>query len=75
MVLQIEAIDPVRSSWLPANLGIVARWEVTCGFCRIRFARLVWELMVGSTMSAVTCPQCGTRNLLPHHPRIRGRGG
>ena len=39
MVLEIEAINPVRSSWLPGNLGILARWEVTCGFCRARLAR------------------------------------
>ena len=74
MLLEIEAINPVRSTWLPGNFGILARWEVTCGFCRVRFARLVWELMIGSAMSSVTCPKCGTRNLLPHHPRVRGRG-
>jgi hypothetical protein len=73
MALEVEAINPVRFSWLPSNLGILARWEVTCGFCRVRFARFVWELMAGSRLSRVTCPACGTHNLLPHHPVIRGR--
>lgn len=74
MALEVEAINPVRFSWLPSNLGIIARWEVTCGLCRTRFSRVVWELMIGSRMSRVVCPECGTHNLLPHHPSIRGRG-
>jgi hypothetical protein len=75
VALEVEAINPVRSSWLPANLGIIARWEVTCGLCRTRFSRVLPELMIGSRMSWVGCPQCGTHNLLPHHPALRGRGG
>lgn len=74
MVLKVEAINPVRLEWLPGNLGIIGRWEVTCGFCRIRFSRVAWELMIGSRLSWVGCPACGTRNLLPHHPEIRSRG-
>lgn len=74
MALEVEAINPVRSGWLPANLGILARWEVTCGFCRTRFARFVWELLAGSRMSWVSCPACGTHNLLPHHPNVRRKG-
>ena len=74
VALELEAINPVRHGWLPAEFGILARWEATCGFCRTRFSRLVWELPVGSRLSAVACPGCGTRNLLPHHPSIRGRG-
>ena len=74
MALEVEAINPVRFSWLP-GFTVVARWEVTCGFCRTRFSRVVLELMVGSRMSWVACPKCGTHNLLPHHPSIRGRGG
>ncbi len=73
MALEVEAINPVRRSFLPANLGILATWEVTCGFCRTRFARLRWELMAGSRMSSVACPACGTHNLLPHHPKVRSR--
>lgn len=74
MALEVEGINPVRLAWLPSNLGIIGRWEVTCGFCRTRFARLAWELMIGSRMSWVACPDCGTHNLLPHHPKIRARG-
>jgi hypothetical protein len=73
VALEIEAINPVRIAWLPGNLSIVARWEVTCGLCRTRFARFVVELMIGSRMSWVGCPACGTHNLLPHHPAVRGR--
>ena len=75
MALEMEGIDPVRFGWLPASLGIVARWEVTCGFCRTRFSRVRWELLTGSRLSWVACPACGTHNLLPHHPQIRARGG
>jgi uncharacterized Zn-finger protein len=73
MPLEVPAIDPVQISWLPAFLGILSHWEVTCGFCRTRFRRFTWELMVGSRMSRVTCPKCGTHNLLPHHPREGAR--
>lgn len=75
VALEVEAINPVRLGWLPSSLGIFGRWEVTCGFCRTRFARYAWELMIGSRMSWVACPACGTHNLLPHHPKIRARGG
>jgi hypothetical protein len=75
MALEVEAINPVRLGWLPSNFGIFGRWEVTCGFCRTRFARFAWELMAGSRLSRVVCPECGTHNLLPHHPKIRARGG
>jgi hypothetical protein len=75
MALEVDAINPVRYEWMPANLGIVARWEATCGFCRLRFSRLAWDLPVGTRLSWVGCPACGTRNLLPQHPRYRaGRG-
>ncbi len=75
VAFEVEAINPVRFQWLPADLGIVARWEVTCGFCRTRFSRLRWELMFGTGMSWVGCPACGTHNLLPHHPKVRARRG
>jgi rRNA maturation endonuclease Nob1 len=42
------------------SAGILARWELTCGFCKTRFRKiqpLAWD---GSV-----CPACGTRNLLP----------
>ncbi len=68
MALHVVGINPVRHEWLPANLGILARWEVTCGFCRIRFSRIGWGLVVASRLSRVTCPACGTVNLLPDHP-------
>jgi len=74
MALDVEAINPIRLGGLPANLGILSRWEATCGFCRTRFARFNWELMLGSRLSRVTCPACGTHNLLPHHPDIANRG-
>jgi hypothetical protein len=74
VALEIEAINPVRTTFVP-GLTIVARWEVTCGFCRTRFQRVVFELIVGSRMSWVGCPSCGTHNLLPHHPSLRNRAG
>lgn len=73
MPLNVEGIDPVQLVWLPANLGIASRWEVTCGRCRKRFRRVLWELMIGSKMSWVGCPHCGARNLLPHHPNVGPR--
>jgi uncharacterized Zn-finger protein len=73
MVLEVEGINPVRLGWLPASLGVLGRWEVTCGLCRNRFSRLAWELMIGSRLSWVACPWCGTRNLLPNHPKVRSR--
>jgi hypothetical protein len=73
VALEMEAINPVRLGWLPSNLGIFARWEVTGVFCRTRLARYAWELMVGSRMSWVACPECGTHNLLPHHPKVAPR--
>ena len=75
MALEVEAINPIRVGMFPPNvLYVFARWEVTCGFCRTRFRRNVLELMAGSRMSWVACPECGTHNLLPHHPKIRARG-
>jgi len=75
VALQVEGINPIRYGWLPANLGILARWEVTCGFCRSRFSRLAWDLPMGTWLSAISCPACGTRNLLPGHPDLRSPGG
>ncbi len=72
MTLEVDGINPVRHGWLPANLGVLARWEVTCGFCRERFARFAWDLPVGTRLSAVACPACGTRNRLPGHPDAGG---
>ena len=75
MALEVEAVNPVRLGMFPPNLLFAfARWEVTCGFCRIRFRRTVLDLMVGSKMSRVACPACGTYNLLPHHPNVRAKG-
>jgi hypothetical protein len=73
VALEVKAINPVRSAFIP-GLSVVASWEVTCGFCRTRFRRVVFELIVGSRMSWVGCPACGTHNLLPHHPSLRNRG-
>ncbi len=73
--IEVEAIDPVRVGWLPANLGPISRWEVTCGSCRARFRRGLVEPLWGTRLSWVGCPACGAHNLLPHHPAIRGRRG
>lgn len=73
VALEVEAINPVQVAWLPGNLGIMGRWEVTCGVCRTRFSRFLVELPVGSRLSWVGCSACGAHNLLPHHPTIRGR--
>ena len=73
MALELEAINPVRVGPFFATFAVVARWEVTCGLCRTRFRRYVFELRVGSIFSWVACPECGTHNLLPHHPKIRAR--
>jgi len=75
VALEVEAINPIRIGAFPPNLFYVfVRWEVTCGFCRVRSARWVFELFVGSRLSWVGCPACGTHNLLPHHPKLRDRG-
>lgn len=71
VALEVEAINPVQVGWLPSNLSLVARWEVTCGFCRVRFRRTLVELLWGTRLSWVGCPACGTHNLLPHHPALR----
>jgi LSD1 subclass zinc finger protein len=71
MVLRLAAINPQQRGWLLASLGIIARWEVTCGFCRTRFTNPVFEMLRGSVLSEVRCPACGTLNLLPHHPALR----
>jgi hypothetical protein len=42
--------------------------------CRTRFRRVVLDLMIGSRLSRVACPACGTYNLLPHHPNVRAKG-
>ncbi len=74
MALEVEAINPVRVGMFPPNvLYVVARLEVTCGFCRTRFRRTVLDLIIGSRLSRVACPACGTHNLLPHHPSIRSK--
>jgi hypothetical protein len=75
VALEVEAINPVRLGMFPPNLLFAfGRWEVTCGFCRTRFRRTVLDLMVGSRMSWVACPECGAHNLLPHHPDVRAKG-
>ena len=72
---EVEAISPVRLGRFPPNvLYVVARWEVTCGFCRTRFRRVVLDLLIGSRLSRVACPACGTHNLLPRHPSVRSKG-
>jgi len=68
--LEIEGINPVRTdSWRSLHwVARLGRWEVTCGFCRNRFTS------TGSTVrSSVFCPNCGTRNLLPHSPKLSRR--
>lgn len=72
-VLELEAINPARVDGFVSGLAVMARWQVTCGFCRTRFEGDVMETWVGSALSWVACPSCGTRNLLPHHPSIRSR--
>ncbi len=73
--LEVEGIDPVQVGWLPGNLGLPSRGEVTCGSWRARFRSGLVELPWGSRLSWVGCPQCGAHNLLPHHPAIRARRG
>jgi DNA polymerase II large subunit len=73
--VEVDGIDAVQVGGLPGNLGLVSRWEVTCGVCRARFRRMQVELLWGSRLSWVGCPECGAHNLLPHHPTIRGRRG
>ncbi len=66
--LELEAINPIRTdSWRTLHwVARLGRWEVTCGFCRLRFTS------VGSFVrSSVVCPSCGTRNLLPDSPKLR----
>lgn len=70
---EVIGIDPVQIGWLPANLSLLSRWEVTCGLCRTRFRRWLIEMFWGTRMSWVGCPACGAHNLLPHHPALRGR--
>jgi hypothetical protein len=59
--LKVEAIDPVLMTGWRSLLSLVrgAEWELTCGFCRVRFRKIV-----SLFASSVTCPACGTRNLL-----------
>ena len=61
--LRVRAIDP-RLETGPRGLllGMIrgARWELTCGFCKERFART--QLLLSTHAD---CPYCGTRNLLP----------
>ncbi len=60
--LTIPAINPVLDrSWRSMRwLVRGARWELTCGLCRTRFADEGWMLR-----STAVCPACGTRNRLP----------
>jgi len=64
VALDVQAINPVLIGWSPSNLVVwpfvFARWEVTCVFCGTRFKRHVPELMIGSRMSWVACPECRT---------------
>ena len=59
----MNAIDARIQGGLAAVLfAILAsfRWELTCGFCKIRFKKLQ---LFG--LSSAICPYCGTQNLLP----------
>jgi hypothetical protein len=61
--LRLSAIDArLETGLVGLLLGMirVARWELTCGFCKERFriVHLIW-------FSSAVCPYCGTRNLLP----------
>lgn len=53
-------LDDGRVAWLLGTFFRVARWELTCGFCKERFRKT--QYYVSST---AVCPHCGTRNLLP----------
>lgn len=59
-------VNAVNASFDSGRYGLVlgllriARWELTCGLCRER-VRLIQRY----GFSAITCPYCGTRNLLP----------
>ena len=59
--LKVEAIDPVLVTGWRSLVWVFrgVEWELTCGFCRERFRRVVW-LFSGS----VVCSACGTRSLL-----------
>ena len=60
--LKLNAIDAqLLNRWLDFLwIFRVARWELTCGFCRMRFKKDVYWVA-----SWIDCPGCGTRNLLP----------
>jgi hypothetical protein len=66
--LEIEAINAERiDSWRSFSWVVrLTRWELTCGFCRLRFRRLA-----PFARSEIDCPQCGTRNLLPDSPKLK----
>jgi hypothetical protein len=61
--LKIDAINPVRTDTWTTFLWVarMARWELTCGFCRTRFTSSGMFFR-----SSAVCPACGTRNLLPN---------
>ena len=61
--LKVMAIDArLETGPIGLLLSLIrgARWELTCGFCKERF-RKVLLLFLGFA----DCPYCGTRNLLP----------
>jgi len=64
--LILDAINPVRTdTWSSLHWAIRgARWELTYGFCRTRFERVIY--WVGTSIGR---PSCGTRNRLPYPPR------
>jgi hypothetical protein len=64
--LTVDSINPQPTdSWRSLHWVVrAARWQLTCGFCRTRVQETGWW-----ARSFVTCPACGTRNLLPHTAR------
>jgi DNA-directed RNA polymerase subunit RPC12/RpoP len=61
--LEVEAINAQRDTgWRGWALAMVwyTRWDLTCGFCRRPFASNLF-----GAATALDCPHCGTRNLLP----------
>ncbi len=67
--LVVEAINPVPDSWRSLRWMVRAfRWELTCGFCKTRFADTGWV-----ARTTVNCPACGTKNMLLTGPRLLRR--
>ena len=61
--LQLNAIDARLETGLRGLLLAMirgAQWELTCGFCKERFRKVLFI-----AWSSAVCPYCGARNLLP----------